>query len=89
MNCKSCLLNVTLSNIQLIIHIYNIYLKEASCTLKLVENVVNYGNDRLILNFDVVQPKVVDTYFEGIIFITHKSIMAPHGETLDMINLLF
>jgi len=71
------------------IHIYKINFTEASGTLKLVEHVVNYRNDILILNCDVVQLKVVNTYFEEIIFLTHERIMSLHGETLDMMNPLF
>ena len=55
----------------------------------MVKHVINYGNDILILNCDVVQLKVFDKYFEGIIFIIHEMIMELHGEILDMMNLLF
>ncbi|KAK4734393.1 hypothetical protein R3W88_008654 [Solanum pinnatisectum] len=64
--------DVTFSHFQLMISRYEVYLRETSGTLKLVEKVMNSRKGIFILYGDLVQLVVIDTHSKGTIFLSHE-----------------
>ncbi|KAK4731637.1 hypothetical protein R3W88_024625 [Solanum pinnatisectum] len=72
MGPEYCLWNITLSYLELMIDQFEVYLRKASGTLKLIQNIISSNKWILILDSDLVDLTVINTYPKRIIFLPHK-----------------
>ena len=86
MDPESCLKNIRFPYSKLMVALFEVYIRETSSTVKLIENFINSRKRILILDGKFVQLMVIYTHPKGTIILTQKKVGVPSGETLYRIK---
>ncbi|KAK4716441.1 hypothetical protein R3W88_014779 [Solanum pinnatisectum] len=69
---ENCLQNVIISDSELMIARFEVYLRKVTSTLKLVEQVINPRDRIIVLDCDFVQLPIVNAHSKRTVFLFHE-----------------